>query len=164
MAHLRQFLDNENDCQEVLQETFIRVWLHRDQLQHIEFLSAYIKKIASRQCFTLLHNKAIRQKKETDAAIDDTGIDQTEEIISYKEAHKILQEAVSILPPKRRLIYEMSRSKGMNSREIADELGLSTSYVRNSLSASQETIRDHFKKAGKIILAALVFLASAKTS
>ncbi|SHM86402.1 RNA polymerase sigma-70 factor, ECF subfamily [Chitinophaga jiangningensis] len=150
-AHIRCILRDDEETLEVLQETFIRVWLHRDKLPSIEHLTAYIKQIAGRQCFTLLQKNAqYRNKINTTVAEEATDAD-AEALLSYKEAQQLLQQAVGDLPPQRKQIYLMSRSRGMTSAAIAEELGLSHSYVRNTLSAAQHSIREHLRKAGKYL-------------
>lgn len=151
-AHVQRFLEDESDSHEVLQETFIRIWLQRDRLPDIEFLAAYIKKTASRQCFTLLHKKAVRRKLEKEGSREDILPAAADEILSYKESQRMLREAIDGLPAQRKLIYEMSRGQGMNARQIAAALNLSHSYVRNALSAAQQAIRAHFQQAGRLIV------------
>lgn len=157
-AHIRCIIQNDEETLEVLQETFIRVWLHRDKLPHLTHLTAYIKQIAGRQCFTLLQKNAqYRRNMPADIPEEATGAD-AEEMLSYKEAQQLLHEAVGALPPQRKQIYLMSRSRGMTSAAIAAELQLSHSYVRNALSAAQNSIREHLRKAGKYLPVLLCML------
>uniref|UniRef100_UPI002FDCFD20 sigma-70 family RNA polymerase sigma factor n=1 Tax=Chitinophaga sp. TaxID=1869181 RepID=UPI002FDCFD20 len=61
--------------------------------------------------------------------------------LSVKEIQEAVGRALDAMPPQRKLIYRMSRERGMTTKEIAAELGLSDGYVRNALSAALQTIR-----------------------
>ncbi|RAJ73468.1 RNA polymerase sigma-70 factor (ECF subfamily) [Chitinophaga dinghuensis] len=157
-AHIRCILQDDEEALEVLQETFIRVWLQRDKLAAIEHLTAYIKQIAARQCFTVMQQNTLRKKRLEEhipvAVVNNEG----EHLLSYKESQKVLHEAVADLPAQRKQIYLLSRSKGMSTLEIASELNLSHSYVRNALSTAQQFIRERLRKAGKHLPVILLML------
>ncbi|NLR77307.1 RNA polymerase sigma factor [Chitinophaga eiseniae] len=148
-THIRCIIQEDEEALEVLQETFIRVWLQRDKLPQIEHLTAYIKQIAARQCFTLLHNNAVRKKRLGEHQPEAIVNNEAESLLSYKEAQEVLSEAVASLPAQRKQIYLLSRSQGLTSAEIAAQLNLSHSYVRNALSTAQQFIRERLRQAGK---------------
>ncbi len=138
---------------EVLQDSFIRIWLNREKLQHIEHLRAYLKKIVLNECFTYLHKQALKNKRNVSIEQGEDNPDySTEEHLSYNETRRIINGAIDALPPQRKTIYEMSRLKGMKSPEIAAELNLSASYVRKTISAAQQSIREHLENTGRFIL------------
>lgn len=148
---VRKVVKQEDAVHEVLQEFFIKLWLHRDKLPAVEQLNAYLKRMALNECFTWLHRQALLQQRQAD--IRDAGLtttNDTEANLSYRETQRIIATAVSALPTQRRQIYEMSRQEGLNATEIADKLKLSPSYVRNTISAALQYIREQLKLAGKL--------------
>ncbi|MBV8252253.1 MAG: sigma-70 family RNA polymerase sigma factor [Chitinophaga sp.] len=157
-AHIRCILQDDEEALEVLQETFIRVWLQRDKLAAIEHLVAYIKQIAARQCFSLMHRNALRRKRLEEHIPGTVVNNEGEQLLSYKEAQQVLHDAVADLPAQRKQIYLLSRSKGLSTLEIASELNLSHSYVRNTLSTAQQFIRERLRKAGKHLPILLLML------
>src|SRR5258706_4910255 len=58
-----KFTRRETDAEEILQETFIRVWLNRDKITGIENLRGWIFTIASRICLTHIRKTLNDQKK-----------------------------------------------------------------------------------------------------
>lgn len=148
---VRKVVKQEDAVPEVLQEFFIKLWLHRDKLPAVEQLRAYLKRMALNECFTWLNRQALLQQRLDD--IRNAGItaaSDTEADLSYRETQRIIATAVRALPTQRRQIYEMSRQEGLNATEIAGKLQLSPSYVRNTISAALQFIREQLKLAGKL--------------
>jgi DNA-directed RNA polymerase specialized sigma24 family protein len=56
--YLGKILKDKEALLEVLQETYIKVWLNRDKLTEVIYLPAYIAKIAAHEAFTYLNKNA----------------------------------------------------------------------------------------------------------
>lgn len=137
---------------DILQETMIRIWVHRDKLPVLEKPLPWMKRVALNETFTYLNNRARHNKLflplEADAPLEGDTADR----ISLRETQAILQQAIDTLPPQRKMIYQMSRVQGMKSAEIADALHLSHGYVKNALTAALAAIRERLAEAGKFLL------------
>ncbi|WP_161596781.1 RNA polymerase sigma factor [Chitinophaga vietnamensis] len=146
--------------QEVIQETFIRIWVSRDKLPALQEPPAWIIKVATNECYTWFHKQAsLRRLAPEEQAPAYTG--SGEEQLQMKETLALIREAVNHMPPQRKKIYQLSRDQGLKTQEIADQLHCSHSYVKNTLSAALAHIRDYLKAAGKV-LPLLIFLLRIK--
>lgn len=146
---LLKMLKTEEPVKEVIQETYIRVWLKRDQLPEIMHIRTWITKVALNECYRLLRKNGLREQlpASQEGIVINAGTDQ----LSLKETHQIIQSAIQRLPARRRLIYTMSRERGLKIPEIGAELGLSPNYVKKALVLALQQIRQELAKAGKII-------------
>ncbi len=61
--------------------------------------------------------------------------------LETKQLSDYLSQAVERLPPRRRLIFHMSRFQDMTYQEIADYLDISIKTVENQISAALKTLR-----------------------
>ncbi|MGN6420563.1 MAG: RNA polymerase sigma factor [Pseudobacter sp.] len=157
-SYLGKIIKDRDALAEVMQETYIKVWLNRDKLKDVSYPTAYISRIAAHEAFAYLNKNAhVILVDPASQVFAGQSINDTEESITYKETYQLVQQAINELPAQRRLIYQMSRLDGLKSPEIAAKLQLSTGYVRNSLSVAQQAIRDKLAAAGKLILLVLVF-------
>ncbi len=147
------FIKDPYGVTEVLQEAFIKIWLNREKLLQVEHLSAYLKRLALNETFNYLNKLARKEKLYTAALCSETAVasGSAEDLLSFKETQWIVQNAIRSLPPQRRMIYQLSRNKGLNSIEIAGQLQLSPDYVRKAISAARQHIRHHLLKAGKLL-------------
>jgi RNA polymerase sigma-70 factor (family 1) len=157
-----KFTKSADAAEEIIQDTFLRVWLNREKLEDIENVKAWLYKYASNECLNYLR-KELKQAK----AIDNLGIDHprqsnnTIDTINLNEINYLVQQAVDKLPGQRKRIYQMSRTEGMNIPEIAAALNLSPNTIKNALVISLKTIREHLNKHG-IALSILAYVALLK--
>ena len=129
---------------EIIQETFLRLWLTRDQLGEIENPAGWIHTIAANQCYKYLRRLALQQKLPAPAP----PTVQLEEIINVTELKSLINTAVAQLPAQRQKIYLLSRVHGLSIPEIAAQLGLSANTVKNTLVSALKFIREFLAEHG----------------
>jgi RNA polymerase sigma-70 factor (family 1) len=139
------------DTEEVVQETFMRLWMGRDKLTEVRSLDAWIYTIAANECYKFLKKRGSREQGL--APMDnlgeaDRGDDAVVEGLDLKEVHQLVIQAVGRLPAQRRRIYQMSRDEGMKIAEIAEQLGISPNTVKNTLVMSLGFIRKYLAERG----------------
>jgi RNA polymerase sigma-70 factor (family 1) len=143
------------DTEEVIQETFMRLWMARDKLEEVRSIHAWIYTIAANECYKYLKKRSSRDNGlsalgAADAAGGATGRDDSPVLneLHLKEVSRLVSEAVGRLPHRRRRIYQMSRDEGMKIPEIADALRLSPNTVKNTLVTSLGFIRKYLADRG----------------
>lgn len=156
-----KYTKSEQAAQEIIQETFIRVWLNRDKLGEIENPGGWLFKVASNECYTYLRKRVLINKFSNPLTIEPDPSDATHERLDVKELNRLVGEAVDQLPAQRRKIYQMSRDEGKSIPEIAAALQLSSSTVKNALVISLKFIREYLAKSG-ITLSTLMLLFGKK--
>lgn len=141
--------------EDIIQETFLRLWISRDKLPDIEQPRSWMLRIVFYQSFTYLRKQAVHYKAlDTLAPIEPAF--SMEENMAYASMIKQVGIAVAQLPPRAQQIYRLSREQGLKIPEIAQQLSLSSNTVKNSLVRSLQAIRKHLEASGHL-LPALVF-------
>lgn len=157
-----KFTKSADAAEEIIQDTFLRVWLNRDKIEGVENVKAWLYRYASNECLNYLRKTLNRAK-----AIDILEFHHpkqsnvTTETINLNDINALVTEAVNKLPQQRKRIYQMSRNEGMNISEIAEALDLSPNTVKNALVISLKTIREYLNKHG-IVLSTLAYIALLK--
>lgn len=134
---------------DLIQETMLRVWLNRDQLSDVDHPRAWIHRIASNLALNWLRRNTVHEQ-----AVEHTfrsGTTAEEDPLSnltVQAIRTVVQQTLDSMPPQRRLIYRMHRDQGKRTVEIAEELGISVSTVKNTLITAARTIREQVAKAG----------------
>lgn len=139
------------DTEEVIQETFIRLWMSRDKLVDVQTPHAWIYTIAANECYKYLKKRSSREHGLTDLTRADTGSAGDQSVLhalQLKEMNRLIREAVNQLPQRRRRIYQMSRDEGMKIPEIAAMLRISPNTVKNTLVSSLGFIRKYLVAKG----------------
>lgn len=155
-----KILRSEEAVAEVIQETLIRVWVHREKLRQVNYPRAWVYRIFSNECFRYLKKYGLQPISLQAIADMKQGVNNVEMAYSMKETKEIIHHVVTSLSPRQRQIYQLSREQGLKIPEIAAELGLASKYVKKTLMVALHTIRRQLTKAGKLYLLLVIFLSS----
>lgn len=135
--------------EDIIQETFLRVWLNRDKLPAIENPRSWLLRIVFYQSFTWLRRRSVHHKAMDAMAHREEDLrNTTEEAVAYAAMQRLVGEAVQQLPAQAKKIYKLSRENDLRIPEIAEQLDLSPSTVKNSLVRSLQAIRRHIEAGG----------------
>lgn len=149
--YFSKFTGNPLHAQEILQGTFMRVWMHRDKLPEVENFQAWVYKIATRENLSLLRREMLAARKITRFASvrkPIMGADEAFNGIETGELEQEVREIVEQMPEQRKKIYRLSREAGYKPPEIAEILNISQSTVHNSLTAALRQIRARLAQIG----------------
>jgi RNA polymerase sigma factor (sigma-70 family) len=134
-------LAGDGSAEDVVQETFLRVWTRRQDLKPTGSMRAFL--------YTLTRNAAIDERRRSArrahnafGCADPAGPPSPLEHAAASELATTIANAVSRLPPRRRKIFMLVRVDGLTYREVADGLGLAPQTVANQMSAAMATLRD----------------------
>ncbi|MBO9634679.1 MAG: sigma-70 family RNA polymerase sigma factor [Chitinophagaceae bacterium] len=139
-------------AEDIIQETFLRLWIHRDQLPEIRNPRAWLLRIAYLQAFTYLRDQTIHLKAVARLAAAEPNAEDTELLMAFRDTSATIKKAVEELPKQQKTVYRLSREKGYKTGEIAKEMGLSEQSVKNTLVRALRFIRDYLEKAGHALL------------
>lgn len=145
-------------AEEIMQDTFLKLWINRERLAGMDNPEGYIYKIAANGMLDhfrklAMEHKILNRFKHGNTNAVDTS---AQGIIDLRETQKIIDQAVYRLPQQRKLIYTM-RQDGMSYDEIAAKLGLSANTVKNQLITAGKFIRGYLKENGISSLALIAF-------
>lgn len=138
---------NEETAQDVVQDSFIKVWNKREKLAEIENKDAY--------CMTIARNMGIdklRAKKLTTTDIDDQfdikskTADPERELVAKQEL-SIVMKVVNSLPENHRTVIQLRDIEGYSYKEISAMTGYSIEKVKVYLHRARTKLRQQIKKS-----------------
>ena len=153
-ALLRPFLvkytRSASDVEDIVQETFIKVWLHRDQLPQIENIRAWINRIATRVYLDHLDRELRSRDRKENAGRDWYGAGQvaSEERTRLLDIRQNILRALDNLSEPGKKIFRLNRELGMKPAQIAELLHMPVGTVKNQLSAALRQVRDRLTASG----------------
>ncbi len=148
-AYLQRLTHSRTAVDELIQETFLQVWLQRDKLTEVDYPKAWVFRIAANITFNFLKRELVAGKAmATIGNRLEEARNEVEEVLQLRQIKKAIERAVNQLPPQRKKIYQLSRDAGMTIPEIAEELGLSPNTVKNTLVSSLQYIRESLLREG----------------
>ena len=140
---------SEDISEEVLQETFMRLWFNREKLIAINDPKLYIFRTVASVSYkflklVLVDNQVVSHvRHETFYSHHDVA--ETTKLYSLAAD---IQDAIRQLEPEQKKVYKLSRQRGLKIPEIAEELSLSPNGLRNILNSAVESIHDHILDKG----------------
>lgn len=144
--HIRNYLIDHDDTDDVLQNTFIKVFRHIDGFKGESRLYSWIYKIATNEALTFLKQKA--KKNRMSSGEHQLYLLDHLEADSYLEPETVtiaLHKAVSQLPDKQQLVFKMKYFEDMKYEEISEILGTSVGALKASYHHAVRKIEDYFK-------------------
>jgi len=129
--HIRKMVIDHDDADDLVQETFIKVYRHIESFRADSQLFTWIYRIATNECLNFLKKK----KRRFFLPIGDVEhelkqkIDQSP-MIEGDEIQKKLQKALLKLPDKQRLVFNMKYFDEMKYEAIAEITGTSVGSLK----------------------------------
>ena len=140
-------------AEEIMQEVFLKLWLQQSTLTTIDNPAAWLVRLSSNMALSYLQRQAIHSKAVNKLSHHSSpAASSIEADIDAKKIQQHIAAAISSLPEKRQQVYKLSREEGLNRKQIAEQLGLSESTVKNQLNAALKHIQEHIEKNYAIYL------------
>jgi RNA polymerase sigma-70 factor (ECF subfamily) len=138
---------DEDLAEDIVQETFLRVWNNRLKLDPNKSFFSLIAKIGTNLCYDHFRHQEVRVRhKDTIPKPEQSDYDdpqKSQELNELKdEINRIVNEQ---LPEKCREIFVLSRIEGLANQEIAAILDLSRRTVENQLYRALKILKKHLK-------------------
>lgn len=144
---LFRLLRSKEDAEEIVQDSFLKVWERREDFIETYPFEAFIFQIAKNAFLNLLRKRVNRRVFEDHLTFfSEPYSSETENYVLYEETKAILKVIVGRLPPKRREIFLLRRIDGFSRTEIAEKLGISVMTVDNQLLKANRFMKEELKK------------------
>ncbi|MGE5520677.1 MAG: RNA polymerase sigma factor [Candidatus Dadabacteria bacterium] len=127
-------------AEELVQDVFLNLWLHRSQLVNVENADAYIFTTTYNIISNHLKKVARHQQLLKDLVRSYKGISGTEQYVDYQQSLKASQRVIGELPEQRRRIFLLNKEEGLSYNQIAAHLQISPHTVRNQLAEAKKQI------------------------
>ena len=131
--HIRRILIDHDDTDDIVQDTFIKVWKNLKGFRSESNLYTWIYRIATNEALSFLQKK---KRKYFIITIDyNSKLSKNLEADNYYNGDEIqlrLQKALLTLPDKQRLVFNMKYYDDLKYEEMSDILGTSVGALKAS--------------------------------
>lgn len=145
-----RWLKSAELADDIVQDTFFRLWTHRSSLDETRSVKSYLFTISYHQLLKeikrQIKNPLIKEYFEFVSHLQTPGYEGWQ--YDYDTFIKHLTEAKEKLTPRQREIFELSKEDGLPVLQIALKLSIQEQVVRNQLSAAIKKIRDYLNNKG----------------
>jgi RNA polymerase sigma-70 factor, ECF subfamily len=124
-----------DECaEEAVSDVFAALWLKRRSIGIRSSIKPYLYGAVRNQSLNVLRSSGLRTESigDDDAELTSPMFD-ADRALQYNELQSSIDDLLSRLPERRRLIFCMSRLDGLSYQEIADILSISIHTVQNQM-------------------------------
>lgn len=145
--HIRNIVLNHDDADDVLQNTFIKVFQHLKNFKGESKLFSWMYRIARNEALTFLNQKA-KKNGISSEALQNKVIDnlKSDSYFDGDELQIKLQKAIISLPEKQQLVFKMKYFEELKYEEISEILGTSVGGLKASYHHATKKIEEMLKK------------------
>jgi len=130
-SQIRRIVLYHDDADDVLQNTFMKAWIALDNFRGDAQLSTWLYRIAMNESLTFLQ----KQRENLSLDSDESSVIQKLEADRYFDGDKAeaqLQTAISMLPDKQRIVFNLRYFDNLSYDEISQILGTSVGALKAS--------------------------------
>lgn len=135
-----QYVRSFDLTEEIVSDVFLNIWKRRERLNITSSFKAYI--------FRAVRNQSINYLKKENRDFDSLDLLENEASEEYQpdeelifcELENRIEVLLNTLPPRRKLIFKLSRIEGFTYQEIADILSISIHTVQNQMVQAVKTL------------------------
>ena len=145
--HIRRIVMSHDDADDVLQNTFIKVFRNIENFKGDSKLYSWMYRIATNEALSFLKTKA-RKLGQSSEALQDTLANQLESDVYFEgdEIQLKLQKAIATLPEKQKLIFNMRYFQEMKYDAISEILDTSVGGLKASYHLAVKKVQSYLQE------------------
>ena len=151
--HVRKIVISHDDTDDVLQNTFIKIYKNIGKFKQESKLFSWMYRIATNEAITFI-NKRNKERKIDISEVQEHLVSTLENDIYFsgEEIQGILQKAIASLPQKQQLVFNMKYFDNIKYTQISEILGTSVGALKASYFHAVKKIESYIKKQNKLNL------------
>lgn len=138
---------SESMAEEIVQDSFLKVWLNRHQLTGMVNFGGWLYRIASNLTYDALRKAALQKKRKRTVAgqmaehQSDSPFTSTETLLLESQYARLVQEALGTLGERQLQAFRLVKLEGLSREEAASRMKISLSSLKTHLAVSLQKIR-----------------------
>lgn len=136
-----RILSSETEADDIAQETLLKLWGMREQLDEYSSLDALAFVIARHLCLDNLKRMKMLSLEDVDVSCEMSDLNSEE---PSQERIDEMNALIKRLPDGQQIILRMKHIEGLETSEIAQMIGSTDGAVRTQLSRARNKVRELF--------------------
>ena len=156
-SFLYSLSQSHSESEEILQQTFIRIWEKRELYNESYPFEAFLFKVGKNTFLNYTRKKLNRRIADTDIELyNELMNDDVDDYLMLKETSSLIEVLIKAMPPKRQQIFRMQKIEGKSRKEISEELNISLATIDSHLAKANTELKDGLKKFNIIALSIFI--------
>lgn len=145
--HVRNMVLNHDDTDDVLQNTFIKIYSNLANFKGESKLFSWMYRIATNEAITFMQQRSKKQGISNEE-VQQKAINKLESDVYFdgNEIQLKLQKAIALLPEKQQLVFKMKYFEELKYEQMSEALGTSVGALKASYFHAVRKIEDFLHK------------------
>lgn len=144
----RKYVSDPDESEDIVQDAFIKFWTVKKEYKELNAAKSYLYTIVKNDSLNYLRHKTITSEYiklnyEKPSLFNDYVIEE--------ETYRIINSAITNLPPRMKQIIELSL-KGVNNSDIAENLNVSVNTIKSLKKTAYKKLRAELREHTFILL------------
>lgn len=140
-------VENKADAEDILQDTYFKLWNKRNELPDIENPEAFCVTLVRNLCLDFLRSpRSTRREEEITEVVTQVTDSSPDSELETKDKEQQIRQLIARLPDNQRQVIRLRGIDDCSMDEIEQITGLSAVNIRVLLSRARKAIREQFDK------------------
>ena len=145
-----QYIHNEKAAEEIVQDTFLKLWEIRNTLNDQINIRSFLYTITKNNCLNYLRNQKISMKhienmKYMEMQFNYEALEKLGNYLQFEELRSKIEEAIAQLPAELVETFQLSRFEELSYKVIAEKQNISIKTVEARISKALRILRVELK-------------------
>lgn len=154
-----KYLKSSTAAEDAVHEVFVKVWLHREELNPSQGVRNFLFKCLKFHVLNLIrdHKRSLSKQYELICNAGNEHSD-AESTVIFNDYRKVVDRAVNNLSAQKKKIFRLRSYEGLSNEEVARRLGLSINTVKFQYAQASKALKHALKIMMSALLGAALFI------
>lgn len=144
-----QFFASRQDAEDAAQEAMVQLWRYCEQIDASRNIDALAVRVAKNCCVSMYRRQRHTADIDQQSIKTPTAEPSPQQQLEAKDTQRMLNEALSLLKPRERELFDMRAVMGLSNDEISSQTGIPKKSIAPMVSEARKKVMEELLKRMK---------------
>ena len=148
------FFSNKEDAEDAAQETMVQLWRYLEHIDAERNVEALAVRVAKNCCVSMYRKSS---QRDGSFVTSSSGVtkepslcdDSPQALLEAEDTQRLLSEAIALLKPRERQLFELRQMDGLSTDEVASQTGIPKPSIIAMVSAARKKVLTELQRRMK---------------
>ena len=144
-----QFFASRQDAEDAAQEAMVQLWRYCEQIDASRNIDALAVRVAKNCCVSMYRRQRHTADIDQQSIKTPTAEPSPQQQLEAQDTQRMLNEALSLLKPRERQLFDMRAVMGLSNDEISSQTGIPKTSIAPMVSEARKKVMAELLKRMK---------------
>ena len=144
-----QFFASRQDAEDAAQEAMVQLWRYCEQIDASRNIDALAVRVAKNCCVSMYRRQRHTADIDQQSTKTPTAEPSPQQQLEAQDTQRMLNEALSLLKPRERELFDMRAVMGLSNDEISSQTGIPKTSIAPMVSEARKKVMAELLKRMK---------------